>query len=90
MMAVNYRAPIAAARACRRSGSGTGAIVDAGGQGGARGQVPLPVKAMGLRAGEDRSAAGGVFTLGLLYSKEQGMVSQRGDNINMVDPRSCR
>ena len=26
-----------------------------------------------------------MFTLGLLYSKEQGMVSQRGDNINMVD-----
>jgi len=88
MMAVNYRAPIAAARACEALGFGhwvqssTQAV-----KAERAGQVPYSRwKAMAdyALARIDRLPTS-VFTLGLLYSKEQGMVSQRGDNINMVD-----
>ena len=88
MMAVNYRAPVAAARACEelRFGhwiqSSTQAV-----KAERAGQVPYSR----WKAMADYSLARleklpvSVFTLGLLYCKAQGVVGQRGDTLNMVD-----
>ena len=88
MMAVNYRAPLAAARACEALGFGhwiqssTQAV-----KAERAGQVPYSR----WKAMADYSLARlerlpvSVFTLGLLYCKTQGVVGQRGDKLNMVD-----
>ena len=88
MMAVNYRAPMAAARACEALGFGhwvqssTQAV-----KAERAGQVPYSR----WKAMADYSLARleklpvSVFTLGLLYCKTQGVVGQRGDTLNMVD-----
>jgi len=88
MMAVNYRAPLAAARACEALGFGhwvqssTQAV-----KAERAGQVPYSR----WKAMADYSLARleklpvSVFTLGLLYCKAQGVVGQRGDTLNMVD-----
>lgn len=88
MMAVNYRAPLAAARACEALGFGhwvqssTQAV-----KAERAGQVPYSR----WKAMADYSLARleklpvSVFTLGLLYCKAQGVVGQGGDNLNMVD-----
>ena len=88
MMAVNYRAPMAAARACEDLGFGhwvqssTQAV-----KAERAGQVPYSR----WKAMADYSLARlerlpvSVFTLGLLYCKTQGVVGQGGNNLNMVD-----
>ena len=89
MMAVNYRAPLAAARACESLNFGhwiqssTQAV-----KAERAGQVPYSR----WKAMADHSLSRleklpvSVFTLGLLYCKEQGVVGQRGgDQLNMVD-----
>ena len=88
MMAVNYRAPLAAARACEALGFGhwiqssTQAV-----KAERAGQVPYSR----WKAMADYSLARlerlpvSVCTLGLLYCKRDGVVGQRGDTLNMVD-----
>ena len=88
MMAVNYRAPLAAARACEALGFGhwiqssTQAV-----KAERAGQVPYSR----WKAMADYSLARlerlpvSVCTLGLLYCKNSGVVGQRGDVLNMVD-----
>ena len=88
MMAVNYRAPLAAARACEALGFGhwiqssTQAV-----KAERAGQVPYSR----WKAMADYSLARlerlpvSVMTLGLLYCKNSGVVGQKGDTLNMVD-----
>jgi len=88
MMAVNYRAPLAAARACEALGFGhwiqssTQAV-----KAERAGQVPYSR----WKAMADYSLARlprlpvSVFTLGLLYCRNSGVVGQKGDTLNMVD-----
>ena len=88
MMAVNYRAPLAAARACEALEFGhwiqssTQAV-----KAERAGQVPYSR----WKAMADYSLARlerlpvSVCTLGLLYCKRSGVVGQKGDTLNMVD-----
>lgn len=88
MMAVNYRAPLAAARACEALEFGhwiqssTQAV-----KAERAGQVPYSR----WKAMADYSLARlerlpvSVCTLGLLYCKNSGVVGQKGDTLNMVD-----
>jgi len=88
MQAINYRAPMAAARACEQLGFGHFIQSSTQATKAERaGQVPYSRwKAMCDYA---LSRLGGlpvsVFVVGMLYCKEQGVVGQRGDNLNMVD-----
>ena len=87
MMAVNYRAPLAAARVRGAQLRPLDPILHAGGEGGARGSGAVqPLESHGglLLARLERLPVS-VFTLGLLYCKTQGVVGQRGDKLNMVD-----
>jgi len=88
MMAVNYKAPIAAARACQelRFGhfiqSSTQATKAERG-----GQVPYSQwKGMAdFSLARLEKLPVSIFTLGLLYCKNQRILGQRGDNLNLAD-----
>ena len=88
MMAVNYRAPMAAARACEALGFGHYIQSSTQATKAERaGQVPYSRwKAMcDYSLSRLESLPVSVFIVGMLYCKEHGVVGQRGDNLNMVD-----
>eukprot|EP00959_Pyramimonas_sp_CCMP1952_P159461 3335164-Pyramimonas_sp.AAC.1 len=88
MMAVNYRAPMAAARACEALGFGHWIQSSTQATKAERsGQVPYSRwKAMCdfSLSRLDRLPVT-VTVLGLLYCKQEGIVGQRGNTLNMVD-----
>ena len=88
MMCVNYKAPVAAARACENLGFGHFIQSSTQATKAERaGQVPYSR----WKAMADFSLARlerlpvTVCALGMLYDKDQGIVGQRGDLLNMID-----
>ena len=88
MMAVNYLAPVAAARACERLGFGHFIQSSTQATKAERaGQVPYSRwKAMAdFSLARLEKLPVTVCALGMLYDKDQGVVGQRGDLLNMID-----
>jgi nucleoside-diphosphate-sugar epimerase len=88
MMCVNYLAPVAAARACEKLGFGHFIQSSTQATKAERaGQVPYSRwKAMAdFSLARLQQLPVTVCALGLLYDKDQGIVGQRGDLLNMID-----
>jgi|UniRef100_A0A6T5SUC3 nucleoside-diphosphate-sugar epimerase len=88
MMAVNYRAPVAAGRACENLGFGHFIQSSTQATKAERaGQVPYSRwKAMAdFSLARLQKLPVTICALGMLYDKEQGVVGQRGDLLNMID-----
>lgn len=88
MMCVNYKAPVAAARACQNLGFGHFIQSSTQATKAERaGQVPYSRwKAMAdFSLARLEKLPVTVCALGMLYDKDQGIVGQRGDLLNMID-----